>query len=106
MKRIQRKRAKGWRMPENAVYVGRPSRWGNPFDWQDYIDQWTNECQARQYAKNDYRDWLHGKVFQWIFDRDWILEHLEELRGFDLACYCPLNQACHADVLIEMLEAK
>jgi hypothetical protein len=29
--RIQRKRTKGWRMPEGAVYVGRPSRWGNPF---------------------------------------------------------------------------
>lgn len=29
--RIQRKRTKGWRMPEGAVYVGRPSRWGNPW---------------------------------------------------------------------------
>jgi len=29
--RIQRKRTKGWRMPEGAVYVGRPTRWGNPF---------------------------------------------------------------------------
>ena len=30
-KRIQRQRTKGWRMPPGAVYVGRPSRWGNPF---------------------------------------------------------------------------
>lgn len=29
--RIQRKRSKGWRMPEGAVYVGRPTKWGNPF---------------------------------------------------------------------------
>ena len=29
--RIQRKRTKGWRMPKDAVYVGRPGRWGNPF---------------------------------------------------------------------------
>ena len=29
--RIQRKRTKGWRMPDGAVYVGRPTRWGNPF---------------------------------------------------------------------------
>lgn len=29
--RIQRQRTKGWRMPEGAVYVGRPTRWGNPF---------------------------------------------------------------------------
>ena len=33
-KRIQRKRTKGWRMPEGAVYVGRGSRWGNPFRWE------------------------------------------------------------------------
>ena len=30
-KRIQRKRTRGWRMPEGAVYVGRGSIWGNPF---------------------------------------------------------------------------
>src|SRR5438445_12750312 len=29
--RVQRKRTKGWRMPEGAVYVGRPTRWGNPY---------------------------------------------------------------------------
>lgn len=29
--RIQRSRAKGWRMPEGAVYVGRPGKFGNPF---------------------------------------------------------------------------
>lgn len=28
--RIQRKRTKGWRMPEGAIYVGRPTKWGNP----------------------------------------------------------------------------
>lgn len=30
-RRIQRKRVKGWKMPLGAVYIGRPSRWGNPF---------------------------------------------------------------------------
>jgi hypothetical protein len=35
VRRIQRKRTKGWRMPEGAVYVGRPSRWGNPFTGND-----------------------------------------------------------------------
>jgi len=30
MKRIQRRRVKGWRMPEGAIYVGRPTYWGNP----------------------------------------------------------------------------
>ncbi len=35
-KRIQRKRTKGWRMPDGAVFVGRPSRWGNPFQHRHY----------------------------------------------------------------------
>lgn len=30
-KRIQRSRAKGWRKPDSAVYVGRNTKWGNPF---------------------------------------------------------------------------
>lgn len=30
--RIQRKRTKGWRMPEGAIYVGRPTVYGNPFE--------------------------------------------------------------------------
>jgi hypothetical protein len=34
--RIQRKRTKGWRMPEGAVYVGRPTKWGNPFGYRDH----------------------------------------------------------------------
>ena len=30
-KRIQRSRAKGWKMPANTIYVGRPTVWGNPY---------------------------------------------------------------------------
>src|SRR3972149_2913182 len=33
-RRIQRKRTKGWRMPANTVYVGRPTKWGNPYNSQ------------------------------------------------------------------------
>jgi len=33
-RRIQRKRVSGWRMPEGAVYVGRPTKWGNPFRYR------------------------------------------------------------------------
>jgi hypothetical protein len=40
-KRIQRKRTKGWKMPENAVYVGRPSKWGNSV-------RINNECSPAQ----------------------------------------------------------
>ena len=30
-KRIQRSRSKGWKMPANAIYDGRPTVWGNPY---------------------------------------------------------------------------
>lgn len=44
--RIQRERTTGWRMPEGAVYVGRPTKWGNPFRVVNpnlVVDQWGNE---------------------------------------------------------------
>lgn len=34
-KRIQRRRTAGWTMPDGAVYVGRPTRFGNPFAYRD-----------------------------------------------------------------------
>lgn len=33
--RIQRRRTSGWRMPDNTIYVGRPTKWGNPFAYRD-----------------------------------------------------------------------
>ena len=102
VKRIQRKRAKGWRMPENAVYVGRPSRWGNPFIVGR--DGKRDEC-VRLYAmvaagyivlttkatpkeqKRAYRAMRDARKY---------------LGGKDLACWCPLDKPCHADVLLEI----
>jgi hypothetical protein len=79
-KRIQRKRTKGWHMPPNAVSVTRPGKWGNPYTVEEY---------GREAAIQRYREWVIGK-------------DLSELRGKDLACYCPLDQPCHADVLLEL----
>ena len=64
--RIQRNRTRGWRMPENAVYVGRPGPWGNPYT-----------ISAMQ-------------------------QRIGKLAGWDLACWCPLDQPCHGDVLLEI----
>ena len=79
-KGIQRKRTKGWRMPENCVDVSRSSKWGNPF-----------------------RVLMYGR--QGAIDRFecYVLPHLpvHELRGKDLACWCPLDQPCHRDVLLK-----
>lgn len=106
-KRIQRKRVKGWRMPENTVYVGRPSKWGNPFtviacksvknkglffvnDGGPYNTK-TKQA-AHQVAADRYFQYICRRV-----DLD-----IDELRGKNLACWCPLDQPCHADVLLEL----
>ncbi|TXH11291.1 MAG: DUF4326 domain-containing protein [Hyphomicrobiaceae bacterium] len=86
-KRIQRRRSKGWLMPENAVYVGRPSIWGNPFK-----------------TAAEFREWLTGCICSTVFtcQRQEIHDRVQELRGKDLACWCSLDQPCHADVLLEL----
>lgn len=86
-KRIQRKRTKGWKMPPNTVYVGRPTRWGNVF--QVGKDGTAEECVARY--RRLYR-------FGMLADKDL----MRGLRGYNLACWCPLDQPCHADVLLDI----
>ena len=90
-KRIQRKRTKGWTMPENAVYVGRPTSWGNSFEVGEHGT--AQECVAKFLL--DVEAWRleHPEAYQrWIGG----------LRGKDLVCWCPLDQPCHADVLLKL----
>lgn len=111
--RIQRKRTKGWRMPEGAVYVGRPSKWGNPFtvmnagrqgwlvwDDRDRFGWVTYETSNGYCAAFDTRQAAMAeavKRYRHFVRRQW---DLTELRGHDLACWCPLVSPCHADVLL------
>lgn len=91
--RIQRKRVKGWRMPENTVSVTRPGRYGNPFK----VGASTN-CKTAGDAVLLFEIFLvdHPKTSErWA----------QELRGKNLACFCPLDQPCHADVLLELANA-
>lgn len=114
--RIQRRREKDWRMPDGALYVGRPSKWGSPFVlgrtysreselWRyierafptpvtgwDLFDALT--IRGRQFAVDAYAFWLP--------EMPHLMCSLDELRGRDLCCYCPLDQPCHADVLLEL----
>ena len=107
--RLQRSRAKGWRMPQGAIYVGRPTRWGSPFDWQESRDEYgCTDAEARDHVVDVYRRWLAMEDAA-AFDEDTprpgrvaILANLQDLRGFDLACWCPLDGPCHADVLLEL----
>jgi len=89
-------------MPENTIYVGKPSKWANPFDWDDYITELHDERQAKQFAIDDFKGWLAGKINMYRDSRDRMLEELDELRGFDLVCWCKPDEPCHADVLLEL----
>lgn len=90
--RIQRRRVKGWRMPPNTVYVGRPTIFGNPYPMDDkYL---SVAC---------YREWLDGtRIAMALIDkRAAIRRALKDLRGKDLCCWCKPGEPCHADVLLD-----
>jgi Domain of unknown function (DUF4326) len=91
-KRIQLRRTKGWRMPPNTVKVDRATKWGNPFRVSSLTAtaQWAVDAFRR--CESSVDDYLLG------FDR---ADCARELRGKNLACWCPLDQPCHADVLLE-----
>jgi hypothetical protein len=87
-KRIQRKRTKGWNVPENTVYVGRPSRWGNKFK--------VGNPFAAAGAVTAYEAWLLNS-----FSEAERQSFLAPLRGKNLACWCRLDEPCHADILLD-----
>ena len=108
-KRIVRRRTAGWRLPENAVCVCRPSRFGNPFKMSQAVEWFNaNEDDARQECVDKFRDWLaKGEMSEhWSIETSerwqWITDNLIRLKGKDLACYCPDGAVCHGDVLIEL----
>ena len=93
-------------MPENTVKVDRTTKWGNPFRVGDTYDvseddglSSTGETVTIQDAADaveafkswvDCAGWTHTEL------------NLDELRGKNLACWCPLGSPCHADVLLEL----
>lgn len=86
-RRFQRSRRKGARLPDGVIVVTRPTKWGNPHPLN----------LGRAEAVRRYReDLLAGRLPVSVEDVR------RELRGRDLACYCPLDGPCHADVLLEV----
>ena len=103
LERIQQKRVKGWRKPENTVIVSRPSKWGNPYTMCDDIVPGTLPDEAHRMLRDMFTDWLFGVAdTDWEQERRvWMLNHLDDLKGRSLACYCKEGYACHADVLLD-----
>ena len=88
--RVQRKRTKGWRMPPNTVSVARPSCWAGGFCGAWFSGTLTH---ARQACVDRFEDEMSD------YYRERVKVHLA---GKNLACWCPLDQPCHADVLLKI----
>lgn len=99
--RIQRKRARGWKMPENTVYVGRPTKWGNPM-YVGFYKDYSREDAIRDYEKYINRQ-PDVRSFENAFGKPPSIEEIKkELRGKNLACFCKEGEPCHADVLLKI----
>lgn len=124
--RIQRSRKKGWRMPENTVSCTRPGMFGNPFmqildlvyinsshrrkilsPWVLFSDgpvsdgmaiKLFRECISNPSAFSKYPSYelVHKAYFERMRD------NLPQLKGKNLACFCPLDSSCHVDILLEL----
>jgi hypothetical protein len=119
-RRIQLSRRKGYRKPEGAIVVTRPTRWGNPFrrdydghEFRGGVYLWGVPMSAAEDALlvRAFSEWLAGRLFadDEVLEprRCWILDHLPDLRGHDLCCWCKIeldkqSAPCHADVLLEL----
>lgn len=100
-KRIRLSRAKGWRIPPNTVRVCRPLRWGNPYKVGGYDFSVTPPViiTDRQHAVDCWkRAYTDDPVMREIIAE----EARAELAGKNLACWCPLDEPCHADLLLEL----
>lgn len=67
------------------VYIGRPSKWGNPF----------------VIGRDGTREEVITKYHRWLLDRPGLVDDIHDLRGKRLGCWCsPLP--CHGDILADM----
>jgi len=108
-KRIQMSRQTPWRAanPE-AVIVARPTKWGNPFGItredrrEDAVKEFRKLITSPGTTSHSLGDGLTLKrIPAWHEPAD-LRAALFELQGRDLACWCPLDKPCHADVLLEL----
>lgn len=99
-KRIRLSRRKGWRLPEGAVNVARPGKWGNPFVVGK--DGTRLQCVLMFAILADGFVDLGGRlsVEEQITLYRRLRRSLGDLKGRDLACWCPEGAHCHADVLL------
>lgn len=121
--RIQLQRKKGWRKPEGAIVVARPTKWGNPIRWDEYrkypSPYWPGsgepldaedmrripDAERRRWAVVDFEAALLHEIGQ-LPGYPSIEEIRAELAGRDLCCWCPESDPCHADTLLRIANSE
>lgn len=104
--RIQRKRTRGYDMQAESravnglecVYVGRNTKWGNPFVVGKPGGAYTALVKDRRHAYLLYKSIAEDNEALCVAAKN-------ELRGKNLSCFCPTGgyeNCCHADVLLEI----
>lgn len=84
--RVWSRRARAERPPLDAVYVGRPSPFGNPFERE----------------RGETREHVIARFETWLLSQPALVERVRrELRGRHLVCWCAPKR-CHADVLLRI----
>lgn len=73
-------------VPTDAVYIGRPTKWGNPFPITKQLSRESAVAKFRELVESNeqFREEIRA-----------------ELRGKDLVCFCS-PKCCHGDVLLEI----
>jgi hypothetical protein len=111
-KRIQLSRASGWRLPKGAVKVDRSTNYGNPYCVGKPVDMkivrrwgWNFSPEGQKLVCADASEAVVR--FEYCLQWDeaihgWVRE---KLGGKDLACWCALDELCHADVLLRIANA-
>jgi hypothetical protein len=120
-KRVQLRRTKGYRKPEGAIVVSRPSKWGNPVRITPERSERDGKLMYRvhgspmdisggpSYCVEETARYFAAKFFEWDLLNDRygdaypsVEDIRRELAGKDLACWCPIDGPCHADALLEI----
>jgi len=126
--RIQRKRTKGFNLQAEskkingleAVYVGRGSKWGNPVKViEDVKIPFGDKVYSvfdipNQFALNSYSHtetgYKEAVKFCVVLYKNYIKHaiktkalNISELKGKNLACWCGLDEPCHGDILLKIV---
>jgi hypothetical protein len=94
-RRVQLKRAAGWKMPPGTLKVDRTTRWGNPFTIAD--------CGSAAVAVAQHGRWMRGEIAAPGAIEPPSRDALRAaLGGHNLACWCPIGGPCHAELLLQI----